>query len=340
MSEELFQTPVLFLIFNRKDTAQQVFDQIKKVKPAKLYVSADGPRPNKPGEDLLCQETRDIIKQVDWDCELHTRFLDENLGCGQAISSAITWMFEIEERGIILEDDCVPDITFFPYCEMMLERYNDDEKIMSICGEQALGNISDQYNYDYYYSRLPGIWGWATWRRAWNYFEINIDTKSEHYKFFEKDPYFKDMREYKEILQYSIETHMNYLEKNKKPAVWGIAWTYTVIRHNGLCITPTKNLITNIGDIGEHFNEKSVKDKPALYKKRYEFNLENTHHPDQIIPSKLYDTQIGNEYTRRHMPTYIALNIATILRRLNIYPKYSPKYHTITIGVAIMSKFR
>jgi len=131
-----FDVPILFLIFNRPDTTQKVFDVIKKIKPKQLFIAADGPRKNKEGELELCNKTRDIIKQIDWDCKLKTLFREENLGCGKSVSSAITWFFENVEEGIILEDDCLPNIDFFFYCKELLDYYRDNNEVMFIGGGQ------------------------------------------------------------------------------------------------------------------------------------------------------------------------------------------------------------
>ena len=118
--------PILFVIFNRFDTAKQVFERIKEVQPSKLYIAADGPRENKVGESEKCQQVRDLVKLIDWNCEVKTLFRDKNLGCAKAVSGAISWLFENEEMGIILEDDCLPHLDFFPYCKELLEKYKDD----------------------------------------------------------------------------------------------------------------------------------------------------------------------------------------------------------------------
>ena len=115
------KSAVLFIIFNRPDTTKKVFDQIKAGKPGRLYIAADGPRMNRPGEEVLCRQTREIINDVDWPCEVKTLFRQTNQGCKEAVSSAIAWFFENEEEGIILEDDCLPNNSFFRFCDTLLE---------------------------------------------------------------------------------------------------------------------------------------------------------------------------------------------------------------------------
>ncbi|MDE7150150.1 MAG: hypothetical protein K2O01_07080, partial [Bacteroidales bacterium] len=157
----MFNTPVLFLIFNRPETTQRVFDRIREIQPTKLYVAADGPRTHKDGETERCGQTRDIIRQVDWPCEVKTLFRTENLGCKQAIYQGISWFFEQEEMGIILEDDCLPDLSFFPFCEELLIRYKDDPRIGHIGGNiQVQGLVPPGLTYDF--CSVNHIWCWAT----------------------------------------------------------------------------------------------------------------------------------------------------------------------------------
>ncbi len=157
--------PVLFLIFNRPDTTQPVFNEIREAKPTKLFVAADGPRDNKKGEKEECEKTRKIIEQVDWDCELYKLYRDKNLGCKIAVSSAIDWFFENVEEGIILEDDCLPHPSFFRFCQELLEKYKGDERVFVISGDNFLFGRK-RTNYSYYFSRYNHCWGWAGWIRT------------------------------------------------------------------------------------------------------------------------------------------------------------------------------
>ena len=143
----MFNTPILFLIFNRPDTTIEVFNRIKKIQPKYLFVAADGPRQDKIGEKEMCEATRAIIEQIDWDCEVKTLFRESNLGCGKAVSEAISWFFVHNEMGIILEDDCLPDLSFFSFCENLLEKYKDDSRISTICASnyQLQNNTSNSY---------------------------------------------------------------------------------------------------------------------------------------------------------------------------------------------------
>ena len=156
------QTPVLFLIFNRPDTTEKVFDAIRAAKPLRLYVASDGPRANQSGEDQIVNKVREISTSVDWSCEVKTLFQKENLGCKKAVSKGITWFFEQEKQGIILEDDCLPHPDFFVFCENLLEHYADNKHVWAITGDN-FQNGQKRGEGSYYFSRYNHVWGWASW---------------------------------------------------------------------------------------------------------------------------------------------------------------------------------
>ncbi len=168
------KSAVLFLIFKREDTTKRVFDRIKQARPPRLYIAADGPRVNKSDEAEKCLKTRNVVQNIDWPCEVHRLYREQNLGCGKSVSSAISWFFEHEEQGIIIEDDVLPHIDFFEYCDVMLEKYKEDSRIQLIAGYSS---FYKGYNSDvsYYMSSHLEIWGWASWRRVWNTYEYNIN---------------------------------------------------------------------------------------------------------------------------------------------------------------------
>lgn len=166
------KSPVLFLVFNRPESTKRVFEQIRKGKPDQLFIAADGPRKDKVYEQELCRQTREILL-IDWDCDLKTLYREENLGCGKAVFSAIDWFFSHVSQGIILEDDCLPQADFFRFCDETLDKYVDNDQILEISGTNLQGGtvIGDG---SYYFSRYGGIWGWATWSRAWNKYDFNM----------------------------------------------------------------------------------------------------------------------------------------------------------------------
>ncbi len=166
--------PILFLTFNRPDTTARVFGAIRAAQPARLYIAADGPRPDRPGELERCAEVRRVATAVDWPCEVRTLFHDKNLGCRSAVSGAITWFFEHEEEGIILEDDCLPHPSFFHFCSELLQRYRNDHRVMCVTGNNFQPDMRD-WPYSYYFSIFNHCWGWASWRRSWKLYDTALD---------------------------------------------------------------------------------------------------------------------------------------------------------------------
>ena len=185
------KSPILFLIFNRPDTTIKVFEAIKQARPTKLYIAADGPRPSKPNDTLMCSETREIVSQIDWECEVKTLFRKNNLGCGKAVSEAIKWFFENEEEGIIIEDDVLPHPDFFVYCDQMLEKYRHVDNVKFISGRNAiLGNSIG--NESYYFTAFNYVWGWAAWRRTWDIYDFTLELKTKQEFKKALDFYFED----------------------------------------------------------------------------------------------------------------------------------------------------
>jgi hypothetical protein len=269
----MFNTPILFLIFNRPESTAIVFDQIKRQKPKKLYIAADGPRANRINEEAQCEITRNaVLEKIDWDCEVNTLFRTENLGCGKAVSQAITWFFEKEEQGIILEDDCVPSESFFSFCAALLEKYKDDSNVMHITGT----NLNDKKrfnNHSYHFSGYAGIWGWATWRRAWEKYDFELADTHFYKRLIRKK--FKDPFERK-----FWNTVLNTL---KNVDTWDYQWMFSIWKAGGLCINTNYNFISNIG-----FDENATH---TTYSSRYS-NLPVTDidneliHPDKRLTDK------------------------------------------------------
>jgi hypothetical protein len=235
-----FSTPILFVVFNRPETTQRVFDKIRGIKPTRLYVAADGPRNGNESDKVNCELTRKIIENVDWYCSVKTLYGDTNLGCGRAVSKAITWFFDNEEAGIILEDDCLPNDSFFTFCKTLLDYYKDDERIMHIGGTNFQEGIK-RGDASYYFSANIHVWGWATWRRAWKKYDFNVSDVEEFIRKKKLDFYFNDtvIREYwhgifKNMFNHKIDT-------------WDYQWHYTVLNNQGLAIIPQVNMISNIG---------------------------------------------------------------------------------------------
>jgi hypothetical protein len=235
-----FHTPILFLIFNRPDTTEKAFEIIKKMKPEKLFVSADGPRPHKAGEKEKCDRTRKIIERVDWKCEVHKNFSDENLGCKKGVVKGINWFFENVEEGIIIEDDCILDDSFFPFVQQLLERYRNDERIMHI-GAANFQDGKKRGEASYYFSKFCHVWGWATWRRAWKHYDVQIKSFSE----FKEKQLIKNILPDKKMQNHWLKLFQTVYDNALD--TWDFQWVYTVWEQKGISIIPNVNLVSNIG---------------------------------------------------------------------------------------------
>lgn len=298
----MLETPILFIIFNRPDTTQKVFDRIKKVKPKFLFVAADGPRND--NESNLCQETRKIIKQIDWNCELKTLFQDNNLGCKIAVSTAITWFFHNVEEGIILEDDCLPSNSFFVFCEQLLSYYRNDSRVFMISG----ANFSLENNlstYSYYFSKHSYIWGWATWRRAWKYYDINLKSFSE----FKNTECIKNIFHDKKEQEFWIENFQKAFDN--KINTWDYQWYYTMLSQNGLSVVPNANLVVNIG-FGANSTHTSNNN---IHINSMELNeINKIVHPELFIPNSKADKFTFDNVYYTKMPKRIKNKIARFFK--------------------------
>lgn len=234
------KTPVVLLIFNRPDTTQRVLDVVRLVKPPQLLVVADGPRSDRPQEAERCAATRAVLQQVDWNCDLLTNYSEINLGCARRVASGLDWVFSQVEEAIILEDDCVPHPTFFPFCEELLERYRDDERVMTIAAKNVqFGHTQTEYSY--YFSRYNHCWGWASWRRAWNQFDFDMTD----WPTVKANNLLMDILQDKRAVQYWTTIFQSTYEG--KTRSWAYRWMLSSWLQNGLSILPHVNLVSNIG---------------------------------------------------------------------------------------------
>jgi hypothetical protein len=251
-------TPVVFLIFRRPDLTARVFEAIRQAQPAKLLVVADSPRDE--AEVLLCQQTRAVTEQIDWDCEVMRNYADENLGCRKRVSSGLDWAFEQVEDAIILEDDCLPHPSFFRYCQELLDHYRNDERIWCISGN----NFQDgQWRGDcsYYFSNYNHIWGWASWRRAWQHYDHDL----VHWPDFHHSQYLEGILDSALEMQYWQGIFERFYSLGE-PNTWDYAWTYTCWQNRGLTALPNVNLVSNIGfrSDGTHtFGESKLANMPV-----------------------------------------------------------------------------
>jgi hypothetical protein len=240
MSNWQLKTPVAFIIFKRPDTTEKVFEAIRQVKPSKLLVIADGARLDVPGEAEKCAATRAIIDKVDWDCEVLKNYADVNMGCGKRVASGLDWVFENVEEAIILEDDCVPNLTFFPFCENLLERYRDDTRIFSISGQNLLFG-GRRTEYSYYYSRYTFVWGWATWKRAWQHFDFDMKLWPE----IKARDFLRDILVNSQAVKHWTRVFQRICDGQID--TWAYRWMFAGWIQSGMHIHPNTNLISNVG---------------------------------------------------------------------------------------------
>ena len=238
----MIETPVLLIIYNRPELTEKVFDVIRSVRPKQLFIAADGPKQEKIADAARCAETRAVTEKINWDCDVKRLYRDKNLGCKDAITSGINWFFGQVEEGIILEDDCVPDETFFTFCKEMLSRYRNNERIMHINGTNFL--LGKKVPGSYYFSNFAHPWGWAGWRRAWKKYDSDMKTFPE----FKEKNMFDRVSKNKRLKNFWLsvleKTYDGTFERN---SVYDYQWFFTIWYNKGIVITPTVNLVSNIG---------------------------------------------------------------------------------------------
>lgn len=299
MQDYNVKSAIAMIVFNRPDNTRKVFEKVRQVKPKKLFIIADGPRNNNERDKVKCEEVRTIFNNPDWDCEIFTNFSEVNLGCSKRPATGITWVFENVDEAIILEDDCVPDISFFRYCDEMLERYRYDTRIMLISGTNPLLRWQ-RGEYSYHFSTFGGIWGWASWARAWRYFDIEISLWN--------NPIVKEMVKFRLNKMQFLSRAFIYdklVNNSINTTAWDYQWGFARIIQSGLAVVPSRNLITNIGngiDATHTHNQNSpVANLPAT---PLEFPLI---HPPYVIADKEYDTLMYQKITAPYWRIYLSI---------------------------------
>jgi hypothetical protein len=277
LSSSRIKTPVLFLVFNRPDTTSKVFEKIRQAKPARLYIAGDGPREGYNDDKEKIARVKEIVTNVDWPCDVRTFFREKNLGCKKGVSTAITWFFKYEEYGIILEDDCVPHLDFFTFCESLLTYYAKDEEVSVITGNNYQNN-KWRGDASYYFSKYNHCWGWATWKKSWEDFQGDIKfwpewSMSKSWLDFTPD---KIERKYWEKIFNNV--YHNQIDS------WAYPWTASLWYKNRLTVTPNVNLVSNIGFGPDATHTKSKKNEifkfptsnlgKIKYTKKIERNIE------------------------------------------------------------------
>lgn len=273
--------PVLFIVFNRPKETSLVFSEIRKAKPTKLYIAADGPRKHRPNEDQACKSVREIFANVDWDCTVKTLFQEENLGCAKAMGSAVNWFFEFEEEGIILEDDCIPSPSLFRFCFELLQYYRYDQRVGSIIGWNELGAYNDCKDSSYLFFNRYSSWGSATWRhkfkKLYNPKLINSLDRSVEKNILNKSISFLD---------YIMLREMIFAVKSSK--VSSFAWPFSLAHrlNDMVVVCPKVNLIKNIGfGSGTHTLEKKEEDV-RIYEMEFPLRHPSYIHVDKPFTDK------------------------------------------------------
>jgi hypothetical protein len=287
------ETPVAFIGFNRPRLTAQTFAVIRAARPAKLFLVADGPRAASPEDKTNCADVRRIVQNVDWRCEVKTNFADRNMGCGRRVSTGVSWVFEQVDEAIILEDDCLPHISFLRFCEDLLKRYRHDTRIMHISGDNFQGGTC-RGAYSYYVTKYAHVWGWATWRRAWSLYDFDMRSW----------PGFRDGGGLHSVCDSPDEEAFwkGALDQTYNGLIdtWDHQWTYCCWSRGGLAIGPNTNLVSNIGfgEDGTHCRANGpLANLPA-------FDIGSITHPpiltrDKVADEYTFDQVYGGAQYRR-----------------------------------------
>ena len=270
------KTPIAVIVYNRPSFTKRLFQILEALQPANLFIIADGPKAGDAEDEHRCREVRKVFDHIPWECQVARDFADINLGCGKRPATGIGWVFEHVDRAIILEDDCIPNLSFFRFCEELLDRYADDERIMQINGNNfQFGNRRTEDSY--YFSNLSICWGWATWRRAWRYHDMALAA----WPSLKETSWLADRVEHPLAVRYWSRQFDRAYQSRGDIDFWDYQWSFAIWVQNGLTIMPSETLVTNIGcgPLGTH--TKSANQKTANLKAReLSFPLR---HPDLMI---------------------------------------------------------
>lgn len=288
---------VLMLFFNRADSFSQVFEEVKKARPSKLFLYQDGPRGEKdlPGIEACRAIVSD--EQIDWECEVHRMYQEKNYGCDPSEYISQKWAFSIVDKCIVLEDDDVPSQSFFPFCKELLDRYEHDERITMIAGFNT-DEITPDIPYDYFFTSVFSIWGWASWRRV-------IDKWDEHYSFLQ-DQF--NMRQLEALVQqrnFRNDTIKMFRDHHSTGKAYyeSIFWA-SMLLNNGLAIMPTKNLVNNIGASDDSTHYSALRTMPRRLQRiftmqRFELDFP-LKHPKYVIENVEYKEHVYKTHAWNH----------------------------------------
>ena len=305
---ESFETALLLIVFNRLETTHKVFNVIRQVKPPRLYIAADGPRQNIAGESEKVKAVRNyVISNIDWSCEVKTLFSENNLGCRYGPINAINWFFENEESGIILEDDCLPSLSFFWYCEELLKKHRHDQKVFGIGGELKFEQVKINQN-QYGFVGYPLAWGWASWRRAWQHFNDIPDDCQVLSKFFQE-------KRQKETLKFWISRCQDL--KNKEVNWWDYQLGLAMICNQALWAFPPVNLVSNIG-FGSDATHTKDPDSPEAFRASYDIRLPLQKN-NELVVHKEYNKLFESMFTANTFYKRLIRKGRTLFSALRVY---------------------
>lgn len=313
----MFPIPIVLIMFRRPELTRRVADAIAAIRPQTLFVVADGPRENRPDDRELCRQTRAIIDGIDWPGAVVKDYSNVNLGCGRRPATGIDWVFNQVDQAIILEDDCVPHPTFFRYCEELLERYRDDERVMHIAGS-TYRHEPLPTRYSYAFSQMNAAWGWATWRRAWKHFDHTVKLWPE----LRESTWLADVLPEPRVERFWAESFDRAFEKEGNVSYWDHQWAFALWAHSGLAAVPRRNLVTNIGcnrDATHCASEDDVMGNIPSFEMPFPLN-----HPPCVLHSRDMDRQfVRNVVAPRLFPpqpdfaTRLNKRMRSLVRRAN-----------------------
>jgi hypothetical protein len=307
MDEKRFETPVALFAFNRPDTTRRVFEAIAQVRPVRLLLIADGPRPGRPGEAEACQQVREIVGRVGWPCEVSINFAESNLGCRERMISGLNWVFSLVEEAILLEDDCLPDASFFPFCQELLERYRGDDRVAYISGCNLVQKEL-KTSYSYFFSQLGGIWGWATWRSEWQRYDRNLSDWPE----LRRERILSEIFDQPKMVAFWTRI-FDAMHEDRGANTWDYQWLYTCLKNNSLIAVSSVNLVTNIGYGQDATHATEAAPGWILPGTSLTFPLR---HPGSFIPSRSVDRHLLRVMTSRPILNRISKRLRRVAGHL------------------------
>ena len=305
-----FNTPILLIFFNRPDKTKKILEIIENLDAKNIFISADGPRDKFSEDRICCAKVKNLIEEFSKGKNVKVKINTYNQGLKKNIINSISWFFSNVEKGIIIEDDCIPSLSFFDFCQNLLNKYETNDQIMQINGTNLGVDYSGIIEESYFFSKLNHVWGWATWKRSW----VHFDNEFKDYKYLKKNNSFNKYYVNNKITNWMVK----YFDKSQsgKDNIWSINWAYSILKNNGLCITPSKNLVQNIGFDG---SGTSVKDKTFIKFSKTDINeIGKIKHPKKInynLKNDLlaYDRKISKIDPRANLMIKIKKKIINML---------------------------